>query len=234
MAPWALLVALCVSSCRSTTARDPESRPRAGYGFAVEGNESLSRDALRKAVAYELGEFERSEYDRALADDTAYQARVHYRSLGYPFAEVAFRLERLEDGRPRLVLLVTEGPLVTVDDRLELVGVEAFSRDEVRALLDLPRTGLFGGGAQLYVPDRVAAIEARLTEWRGGPPADVECRSRKATSSQSSASLEATSSSRMRTISRWSRASCRRSSGSLDSTAATSSSNHIRFRSLST
>jgi len=172
---------LALAACRSTQEADESAVERA-FDFAVEGNESVTTGALERALAFELDEFARSGHARPLADDAAHGARVLYRRKGFPFATVDFRVEEGED-RPRLVLTVDEGPRTVIDeDALEVRGVAEFTRAEIAAWFDGPRTGLLGRGPLLYVADRVEAVpEALRTEYvaRGFldvvvPPVGVE------------------------------------------------------------
>ncbi len=158
--PLLILLASVAGACRSTEL--PGLGADRGFTFSVEGNEAFGDAVLERALAFELAEYARAEFSRALADDAAYQAQVYYRTRGFPFAEVEDEVEETDEG-PHLVLRVIEGPRTVVkDDAIEVVGVTVFPREEVRALFEGPRSGSFGGGDLLFVADRVSTVSGKL------------------------------------------------------------------------
>ncbi len=82
--------------------------------IAVEGNKTLGKRLLTKSAAQELKDFGDNGCRPADIDDAAYQMETLYRSRGYAFARVAYRITPQEK-KVAVVFEVSEGPLVTVD-----------------------------------------------------------------------------------------------------------------------
>jgi len=157
----AILGLAWLGACRNVAPAELLGRGRA-FELAVEGSDALGRATIERAIAFELDEFERSGFDPSFADDAAFQALLLYREQGYPWAEVDFALEEAGE-RPRLVLRVSEGPRVLLDEeRFAVQGARELARDEVLSLFLAERGGLLAGDEQAYVADRVEAGRAAL------------------------------------------------------------------------
>ena len=155
---WALAL---LGGCRSVAPAELLGRGRA-FELVVQGNDSLARSTIERAIAFELDEFERNDFDPSFADDAAFQALLLYREQGYPAAEVDFVIEGGR-ARPVLVLRVDEGPRTLLDEeRFAVQGARELARDEVLSFFLAERGGLLGGGEQPYVADRVEAARAAL------------------------------------------------------------------------
>jgi len=82
--------------------------------ISVEGNKTLGKRLLIKSSAQELKDFSEKGCRPADIDDAAYQMETLYRSRGYAFARVAYRITP-QKKKVAVVFEVSEGPLVTVE-----------------------------------------------------------------------------------------------------------------------
>lgn len=156
------LALLLAGACQSISGGGEEDTSERPFDLVIQGNERVAKGTLERAMALDLEGLVSSEFQHSFADDAAYQAQVTYYDLGHPFARVDYDLSTAGE-RPRLTLTVDEGPRTILDlEALEAVGVQEFSKEELRAFFGGPRTGPLGGGDLLYVADRAKAARAAI------------------------------------------------------------------------
>jgi outer membrane protein insertion porin family len=95
-----------------------------------EGNETLWGFTLSRSI----GEFEDRPLDPAAIDDAAFALERYYATRGFPFAEIAGKLEKNEDGEPVVRFRVAEGPRPVIDS-IDFAGNERFDRETLDGLL---------------------------------------------------------------------------------------------------
>jgi len=153
-----------------STAQDSPAKGKAEKTTKVssvtfEGNQHLSADRLRRAIAEELEEYAKDPRD-AYLDDAAYEIGALYRSEGYPQAEVSYQqgigTGPGEDPGKGPVFLITEGPRVTVTTVL-FEGNTAYSSQQLRAFFESTRDGLLIKGEGPFSKNTVEG-EARQVQ----------------------------------------------------------------------
>ncbi|MFT4541232.1 MAG: outer membrane protein insertion porin family [Planctomycetota bacterium] len=123
------------------------------------GNDSISSDTLRQAIELGIQDWIASDLAEAFIDDAAFDVELHYKSRGYPKAQVDYALAQ-EGERVTATFKVIEGPYALIEGiKSEVICVEGdkpvFSRDEIAAVYDGPITGLFGLGLPVFVQSDV-------------------------------------------------------------------------------
>jgi len=147
----AWLLAAIVAGC-STTPSEGEAKTDLDVTFA--GASSQFGFRLRRVVEDLLIDFERDPTNEAPLFDAAQDLQDHYVTLGFPDAEVTYRVER--DPRLRVVFTIAEGPRVTVE-RVDLAGNESIDDETLLALWSRTRSGLVGTGDPYFVAEELVA-----------------------------------------------------------------------------
>jgi outer membrane protein assembly factor BamA len=183
LAAWALLA---LAGCRAGAGGEERAIELAGGGrlrVRFEGRRALSERELRQVVAPDLETAARRSSLRAVVDDAAYSAEVHYRRRGFPACAVEHALEPGPDGDTLAVLRIAEGPRVRIgnvrfvrapdgDAALPL----AFDERELRSFVLLPRRLFLPDPEPWYVAEELESARAAVETYyrsRGWLAAEV-------------------------------------------------------------
>lgn len=155
---WLLALCLLVAGCRNVAVLDELTTPSFDFELTFVGNAALDDGALKRAIAFDLGEFAAQEHSRAAGDDAAFALEVYYHGRGYRKAEVQYTA----GPGARLELRIVEGPRTTVDEEsLTANGVTVFDREELSAFFNGPRLGTLGRGDLIFIESRLRSSTLR-------------------------------------------------------------------------
>ena len=161
--------------------------------FVFEGNQHLSPKVLQKAAAEELENYKQRGYRRSDIDDAAFQMTVAYRSRGYAFAEVDYRIDTGISPR-RVVFAVSEGPLVIIE-RILFSGNQAVDADTLGRFFDSRQDRLVGKGKRLYIVSEIETARSQIRAYyldNGFLDVDIDRPQVSFSSDRTSASIELT------------------------------------------
>ena len=157
---------------------DASGLPPLPVTLVIEGNRGIGAAALRGRAEDYLIDLSRDPTRESAVYDAAQEVEDFYRTSGYPVAAVRYVYEPPAEDAPRpaavtVKLVVEEGPLVTVDLRID--GNVAFGTGELLALWARERSGTFGLGGVVFVEAQLLAYAEELREfYRGRGFLDVE------------------------------------------------------------
>ncbi|MCU0862263.1 MAG: BamA/TamA family outer membrane protein [Planctomycetes bacterium] len=157
---------------------DASGLPPLPVTLVIEGNRGIGAVALRSRAEDYLIDLSRDPTRESAVYDAAQEVEDFYRTSGYPVAAVRYVYEPPAEDAPRpaavtVKLIVEEGPLVTVDLRID--GNAAFGTGELLALWARERSGTFGLGGVVFVEAQLHAFAEELREfYRGRGFLDVE------------------------------------------------------------
>ncbi|MBI5038723.1 MAG: BamA/TamA family outer membrane protein, partial [Nitrospirae bacterium] len=102
-----------------------------------EGAETMAPEALKK----ELLIWKEKAFDSSVLDESADRLTQFYRSRGYHFAAITYRIDKSNDRNLRIVFKITEGIPVTVRE-VEFIGNHYFSSKVLKEYLDIKAGGV--------------------------------------------------------------------------------------------
>lgn len=197
------LLTLAALLCGCRAAAESQGVPLSDGGnlrVRFEGVAELPESELRRAIADDLASAARRTSLRAVVDDAAYSAEVHYRRRGFPACAVEYRLEPGSDGATTAVLEVAEGPRVRIESVRfvrpadeESALPAAFDARELQSFVIPPRRALWPDPPPWYVAEELensrAAVEAYYRS-RGYQAAQVRLLEPEATRADWSTAVE--------------------------------------------
>ena len=133
------------------------------YELKFSGNESFVAGTLQRAAREDLRDFEETGFRRASVDDAAYTIESYYREQGFPFTLVTYELQVPEEGQPKVLFTVTEGPRCLLGD-VRFTGNQFFRSKDLKGLIGGPTTSLFGLGSLYYVKSRAQAARGAIED----------------------------------------------------------------------
>ncbi|GAB4264558.1 MAG: outer membrane protein assembly factor BamA [Deferrisomatales bacterium] len=132
----------------------------------IQGSRALGDQALRKAAADELRDLEEKGYRPADADDAAFQMELAYRNRGYPFASVAFRVEKTPRGA-EVTFTVEEGPQVRLRS-VRIEGAQAVPASELQRFFQGRSPGWLTPGGPPFVEAELRSAVAEIRSFYAG------------------------------------------------------------------
>jgi outer membrane protein insertion porin family len=142
---------------------DPAPDREKPYRLLFQGNAALSETALRNAAAEELKAFDRQGQRRSDVDDAAFQMEIAYRTAGYAFAQVDYRMGRAGD-RQVVTFNISEGPRVIIR-KIDIKGASGLGAEKLIPFFEGETTGAFGLGKLLFIESNIQSAVSRIREF---------------------------------------------------------------------